>query len=73
MVNVQYSGFVSMVEWIYDPTVEHVETYLLSSAPTYNSSLDSESKSILHSLLQVFYYDRIPRRSRSRFVYESFK
>jgi len=37
------------VEWIYDPTVEHVETYLLSSAPTYTSSLDSESKSILHS------------------------
>ncbi len=38
-----------IVEWIYDPTIDFVETYKLSQTKLYQSSVDNELKVILHS------------------------
>ena len=44
-----------IVEWIYDPTIDYVETYLLSSLRSYQSSLDGEQKYILHSPSKTYF------------------
>src|SRR6201988_3193810 len=57
-----YVAIGDYVEWIYDPTIDYVQSYPLTSARTYNSSLDEEERVILHSPSKTYfnsiaYYD----------------
>lgn len=43
------------VEYIYDPTVEKVDSYQLSEMLSYNSALDGEEKRLFHSNLTNYF------------------
>lgn len=52
------SKFVSasdIVEWIYDPTIDYVQSYRLADCKTYLSSIDNQLNYILHSSSKTYF------------------